>query len=134
MRYDVVLATTIHLSLMGRAWRERLDFSAILGLLFQATKRYEASFSSKLVATVDPSKPVIDRVVLNNLRLRLPLSGAINREARICRIYSRLISVFSAYLSTEEGIYLISAFRRTYANANITEVKMLDLVLWQTRG
>ena len=34
------------------------------------TGRYEASFASKLLATIDPNMPVIDSMVLRNLDLR----------------------------------------------------------------
>ena len=35
----------------------------------------EASFASKLVATLDPSKPVIDKFVLEYFAMRLPTTG-----------------------------------------------------------
>src|SRR6186997_1843833 len=40
--------------LMGRGKGERLEFRAVLDALHEATNRYEASFASKLVATLDP--------------------------------------------------------------------------------
>jgi hypothetical protein len=119
--------------LMGRAKKEGLEFRAVLHALHSATNRYEASFASKLVATLDPSKPVIDAFVLRNVGLRLPTYAAADRAGRIGEIYGELISAFSTFLSGERGCYLISAFRRTYPDARITNVKMLDLVLWQTR-
>lgn len=82
--------------LMDRAKQERLEFPAVLRLLYEATNRYEASFASKLVATLDPSNAVIDRVVLKNLGLRLPTSRSPDREARICKVHAQLILLFSA--------------------------------------
>jgi hypothetical protein len=121
-------------SVMGRALRERLRFPAVLGLLYEATSRYEASFASKLVATLDPSKPVIDSVVLKNLGLRLPAAHAPDRSQRICQVYDQLAVCLSDFLSTDGGAHLVSAFQRRFPDARITEVKMLDLVLWQTRS
>ena len=118
--------------LMGRAKKERLEFRVVLDALHRATNRYEASFASKLVATLDPSKPVIDAFVLRNVGIRLPTYAAADRATRIGEIYSQLITAFSTFLSGERGAYLISAFRRTYPDARVTIVKMLDLVLWQT--
>jgi hypothetical protein len=118
--------------LMGRAKKERLEFRTVLDAIHRATSRYEASFASKLVATLDPSKPVIDAFVLRNVGLRLPPHAAADRAERIDEIYGELISVFSTFLSGERGSYLISAFGRTYPDARVTNVKMLDLVLWQT--
>jgi hypothetical protein len=118
---------------MGRAKEEGLEFRAVLQALHGATNRYEASFASKLVATLDPSKPVIDAFVLRNVGLRLPTYAAADRAGRIGEIYSEIISAFTTFLSGERGYYLVSAFSRTYPDARVTDVKMLDLVLWQTR-
>jgi hypothetical protein len=37
------------------------------------------------------------------------------------------------FLSMQKGKYLAGRFRETYPDADVTEIKMLDLVLWQTR-
>jgi len=121
-------------SLMGRALRERPGFPAVLALLHEATGRYEASFASKLVATLDPSKPVIDSIVLRNLGLHLPATNVADRAERICKVYDRVVECFSDFLRTDDGASLVSKFRRRFPDANITKVKMLDLVLWQTRS
>lgn len=113
----------------GRAVR----FGDVLDALHRATGRYEASFASKLVATIDPSMPVIDSKVLQNLKLRLPAYGSKARGQRIKELHRRLVSDFSAFLKTKPGRHLVRSFRRTYPWADITEVKMLDLVLWRTR-
>jgi len=77
--------------------------------------------------------PVIDSVVLRNLGLRLPASGSKDRLARICEVHSTLRSSLEVFVRTEHGQYLVRRFRETYAAADITEIKMLDFVLWQTR-
>ncbi len=50
------------------------SFEVILSTLHKKTSRLEASFASKLKATITPEMPVIDSVVLKNLRLKLPYS------------------------------------------------------------
>ncbi len=120
--------------IMARAKREQLQFQAVLDLLREATGRLEASFTSKLIATLQPSKPVIDSVVMRNLGLRLPAPTASDRVAKICNLHQRLDLMFAAFLRTKEGAYLVNAFNRMYPNAQITDEKKLDLVLWQTRG
>lgn len=119
--------------LMEIAKRDELKFDVVLDLLHQETNRYEASFASKLIATINPSMPVIDSIVLKNLGLRLPHSTAINRLERICEIYQNLTALFGIFLNTEDGKYLVANFKSKYPNADITEVKMVDLVLWQIR-
>jgi hypothetical protein len=44
-------------------------------------------------ATLHPSAPVIDSVVLRNLGLRLPPANAPDRMSRIVELYSRLSSL-----------------------------------------
>ncbi len=108
-------------------------FSDILDRLYKATGRYEASFASKLLATVEPSMPVIDSIVLRNLNLRLATSHSKDRAAHICQLHTTLLACFKEFLSTENGKYLVQCFLETYPDAEVTEIKMLDLVLWQTR-
>jgi hypothetical protein len=67
---------------------KRVTFAEALNELYRATSRYEASFASKLLATLDPEMPVIDSVVLRNLGLRLPAWTSPNRAERICAIAS----------------------------------------------
>lgn len=120
--------------LMARANREQLQFQVVLDLLREATGRYEASFASKLIATLQASKPVIDSVVLKNLGLRLPSPTAPDRASKICKIYIELERLFAAYLHTSDGKYLVQEFNRVYPNTDTTDEKKLDLVLWQTRA
>lgn len=112
---------------------QRVAFRGVLDALYAATNRYEASFASKLVATIDPTKPVIDSVVLRNLGLRLPHASAVNRPSLIEALHKELAAQFKEYLQTSDGRYLVAKFKKIYPNADITEIKMLDLVLWQTR-
>lgn len=112
---------------------KRACFSEVLNAMYLATNRYEASFASKLLATVEPSMPVIDSIVLRNLNLRLPASNSKDRAARICQLHTTLLAYFNKFLSMEKGKYLVQRFRETYPDADVTEIKMLDLVLWQTR-
>jgi hypothetical protein len=120
-------------SLMDRATNEDMQFRDVLHALYTDTGRYEASFASKLVATLDPSQPVIDAIVLGNVGLRLPPYGGRDRAARICDVHRQLGSLSAVFLDGETGEYLVREFRRTYPGAEITEMKMLDLVLWHPR-
>lgn len=110
-----------------------LEFSDALKFMLETTGRFEASFVSKLVATINPWKPVIDGWVLENVGLALPAASAPDRIERICDIHAKLEAGFHTTLTTELGRFLVKSFRKHYSEADITEVKMLDLVLWQSR-
>ncbi len=108
-------------------------FRELLEELQQRTGRCESSFASKLAATLDPSLPVIDSVVLANVGLRLPPRSAANRIELTVRVHQALSDGYAAFLATPSGAHLVEAFRREYPDNAVTTVKALDLVLWQTR-
>lgn len=120
-------------ALMAQARSQRFDFARTLAELFATTARVEASFASKLYATLHPSAPVIDSVVLGNLGLRLPTATDPKRLDKVVAIHESLAMSFADFLATESGKYLISAFRAAYPAATVTDEKALDLVLWQIR-
>jgi hypothetical protein len=98
-----------------------------------ATSRIEASFVSKLVATLNPGLPVIDSLVLQNLGLRLPTGAVEQRIIEIVLLHKRLADSYATFLDTAAGRDLIFHFAAAYPAFPITNTKMLDLVLWQTR-
>lgn len=119
--------------LMGRAKAGRMGFAEILSDLLRSTGMVEASFASKLYATLVPTAPVIDSVVLSNLGLELPSASDPDRLAKVVRVHGELARRFSDFLATSDGRYALSAFRKAYPDAAVTDVKALDLMLWQKR-
>jgi hypothetical protein len=109
-------------------------FSQVLEELSSATGRLEVSFASKLVASLDPSSPVIDSIVLKQVGLKLPAPGTSNRGRRACEVYEGLCHHHAELLRSDMGRELVHLFRSRYPWADITELKMVDLVLWQNRG
>jgi len=110
-----------------------LSLPMVLRRLHAALGMVEASFASKLVATVDPELPVIDSIVLRKLKIRLPSAGSVDsRIEQIARLHAAMATAFSSYLRTPGGRRLVAAFRAKYPEAVVTETKMLDLVLWKT--
>lgn len=97
------------------------------------TSRIEASFASKLIATVNPNLPVIDRFVVKNIGLKLPNYNNSSRIDLLVNLYEQLTTQFEHYLLSPEGETLTSEFDKFYPNAAITNIKKLDLVLWQIR-
>lgn len=119
--------------LLERAKARPTTFRRTLDDLRAATGCWEASFASKLVATVDPSQPVIDSVVLRNVGIRLPPPGAADRGDRIEAAHAALAAAYAEFLPTAAGRWLVGRFRARFSNADVTETKMLDLVLWRTK-
>lgn len=124
---------SVFYTLLQRNKETGITFPEALNVLKENTGRLEASFASKLVATVHPDKPVIDKFVLENADLKLPYSSSKNRQGKIVLIFNKLHEKFKDFLKTDNGKYLITEFKNQFPNENITEIKMADLVLWQTR-
>jgi hypothetical protein len=113
--------------------KREISLEEILISLYKKVGRVEASFASKLVATINPKKPVIDKIVFNNLGLKLPTANTKNRSAVIIEQYEKLAKEFVDFLQTENGKYLVDQFVKNYPQSKLSKVKMLDLILWQTR-
>jgi len=120
--------------LLENAKISEITFEKALSLIFTATGKLEVSFASKLVATIDPNLPVIDRFVLVNVGLTLPCYGEVDRrKKKAVEVYEQLIIKFNDFSKTKEGKILMTRFQEVYPHSYITKTKMIDLVLWQTR-
>lgn len=109
------------------------SFGTIFKNLYEDTGRVEASFSSKLVATMDPNKPVVDKFILQIFELKLPLSYEKNRIEKTIKIYDILDKEIKNFINLEIGQYLIKKFKKMYFKILISDTKMVDLVLWKIR-
>jgi hypothetical protein len=113
--------------------RGRVSYGHMLCKLHKACGSVEASFASKIVASLDPGRPVIDRWVLHNTGVTLPRWGSPHRLRETARAYERLRRLCDQFLRTAAGKYLVRRFTARHRASGITEMKMLDFVLWQTR-
>ena len=119
--------------LMAESKGKKLSFSWVLGELLGRTGRVEPSFASKLLATIDPTFPALDFVVLQKLNLAFPYRDSRDRVGKIIEFYESLCDLFESYLATERGVYSVVLFRKQFPKANISEIKMLDLAISQAK-
>lgn len=120
--------------LFERARRERLSFADVIRALYEKTGNVEASFSSKMIATLDPDKPVWDRYVLRNLELELKGGNPEERIGSAVSVYEQIVKWYQGYLSTDEAKKNIAAFdQRLPSYAWISAVKKIDYLLWSRR-
>ena len=122
-----------YFSLLEKKKYKGSSFGEILDEIYRNTHRMEASFSSKMLSVIDPSYPVWDRYVLTNLGLKAPPSYAKDREEKVILLYEAIVDWYASYLKTEEAAGLIQKFDTMYPHANITDIKKLDLIIWQMR-
>lgn len=97
--------------------------------MHERTGRIEASFSSKLVATLDPDKPVIDAFVLKFFGLRLPYPYQDDRIGKTIDVYERVSAGIDAIVRSDAMPLVRAAFAERYPYATLSDVKMVDFVL-----
>lgn len=120
--------------LFERAKAERYSFADIIGAMFEETGNVEASFSSKMLATIDETKPIWDQYVLKNLGLELKGKTPQERVKHAVELYGRIECWYAEYLLTEEAKENLTAFDRILPSyAWISAVKKIDCLLWGWR-
>ena len=121
-------------NLLEASKTEAVEFPDLLSALYRATGRIEASFASKLLATIDPSQPIYDSIVRQNLRLPVRRGSAAVRMAMLCEDHATIGRAYAAIIDTPEFGQLKQAFDRRFPSyACFTDVKKLDFMIWQAR-
>jgi hypothetical protein len=97
----------------------------------------EASFTSKLVATIDTSKPVWDKYLLKNVGLKAP-GYHIAKDRRLNRcltVYESLEKRMKHLLQSETGKMIVETFDEIYPQyaERVSNIKKLDFALWKIR-
>lgn len=122
-----------YFKLMEASKLNGIDFPEALKEINRRCGRVEASFASKLVATLDPSKPVIDKFVFDYYGMQLPRWGSQGRESKTVDLYYELCAKYVALIESPTGKFVRKKFDLRYPDSPLTELKKVDLVLWQIR-
>jgi hypothetical protein len=113
--------------------KQAIQFSAILDELKIATGRIEASFSSKILATINPNVAPLDKLVLGHLNLSLPKPYEANRLSKCASVHEQLVIKMGALVENGKFITIKKLFEKRYPMYNFSNTKILDLLLWQYR-
>lgn len=92
----------------------------ILCKLQSATGRIEASFSSKIVATINPNVAPLDSIVLGHLGLSLPKHNDSDRLEKCIAIHTSLIEKMNTMVKDERFMHLKHAFSERYPKYQFT--------------
>lgn len=111
--------------------KDILTFEDVFFYIKKEKGRCEVSFSSKLLAIINPNKPVWDSFVLENLGIKKIYPK--DREKKIVAVYHQICDWYEQFMKTEEADLIIEVFDELYPNTNITNLKKIDLFLWQNR-
>lgn len=111
-----------------------LSFSYILEYMYEKTGNIEASFSSKMLATLNPNFPIWDKYVLKNLGIKLPSSKDKKNLNMIIEYYLQICNWYKKYLELEEGKKCVDTFNQMIPSYKwISSIKKIDFFLWGTR-
>lgn len=110
-----------------------VSFAQALKHIYEQCNRIEASFCSKLVATINPNLPIWDKFVLTNLGLKAPTYACTNRIEKCINLYDQIQNWYSEFLTTDDSKQILYFFDAKYPSCPITDIKKIDLILWQMR-
>lgn len=110
-------------------------FGYIITELYRQTGNIEASFSSKMLATLDPDRPIWDQFVLKSLEYALTGHGREEILENAIRIYADIEAWYGRFLSTDRANACIEVFDRTLPDYTwLSRVKKVDFFLWSSQG
>lgn len=109
-------------------------FGDVLREMHELTGNVEASFTSKMIATLHPDKPIWDSLVLARLGLRLKGTTAKAKLENAVEVYGKIVSWYEAYLFTGDAKKNIRLFDELLPDYIwLTPVKKVDFLLWSER-
>ena len=106
----------------------RITFAEIMEHISSISHKKEASFASKMLATLNPDFPILDSNVANYLGFKYR-----SKSTEDCiEIYNELTKNVHAFLQTDDGARCVEEFNRMFPNfTDINPVKKIDLYLWK---
>jgi len=111
-----------------------LSFEMILRYLYEKTGQVEASFSSKLLSTVNPNMPIWDAYVLKNLGLKMKLGKPQDKIEQAIRLYQEIHETYMRLVNSAWGKSVIAKFNEVLPNDKwISDTKKIDFFIWQMR-
>ena len=107
------------------------------------TGQIEQSFASKMLHTIDPTKPIWDKIVVKKqLKIKIPsyTKLAEKRLLVIEKKYKHICDGYKSFISNaDKAQYLIEKFNKIYdslleddsfSKIEITSIKKIDFILW----
>ena len=112
-----------------------ISFVDVARRLFQVDGRHEFSFISKMLHTIDPSRPIYDSQVDQALQIhrtyQLNIDSKIQQDEEILK---QLSFVYRCLEAASEMAEPLAAFDRIVPNRSMSIAKKLDFLLWALGG
>lgn len=108
-------------------------YDQVLGDIHRATGRVEASFASKLLATLDPAQPIYDSIVRQQLGLPLRRESLGARIVLLCEDFASIQQTYQATMEGAGFAQLRTGFDERFPEyAGFSDTKKLDFMIWQS--
>lgn len=102
--------------------------------MYECTGNIEPSFSSKMLASIFPEKPIWDRYVVQNLNLQLVGKNQEEKLQNAIALYADMEKWYADFLKTDKAEECIAAFDRVMPDyKHISSIKKIDSILWSIR-
>jgi len=127
-----------------RTGKRKLDFGSVLTALWERDPKHRvaSSFVSKMFATIETDRPIVDANVLKKVRGDLPSGVLIDKSGGIkgkgqkkienaIQVYDDLLKWFADTLRSEEGHDVVQNFDAAFNDyVGIPDAKKYDFWLW----
>lgn len=111
--------------------KEEVTFENLFCNIYVFTDMTEASFASKMLATLNPDKPIWDSRVLRFLGLKPTGKNDSDKQDSIIEIYGKIEDWYEEYLKTAEAKENIRTFDEMLPDYSwISNVKKIDYIIW----
>ena len=115
--------------------RKGVSFGEILRALHKETGQVEASFASKMLATLDDRMPIWDSRVLAALSIKSGGKTAEEKMDNAIRRYDRITKWYVDFQNSERATGMIREFDEAFPGLRgISVVKKIDFLLWAGQG
>ena len=106
----------------------------LLIYLYKYTGNIEPSFSSKMLATIIPSKPIWDQYVVQKLNMKLGGKSKEEKLENAIVLYDNIEKWYEDYLLTSNARECIETFDQLLPDyKHISNIKKIDSILWSIR-
>lgn len=110
------------------------SFENIITFLYDTTGNIEPSFSSKMLATLSPEKPIWDKYVVQNLGLQLDGTTKQEKLQNAILLYEDIEKWYAIFLSTKKATECINLFNQMLPDYKwVSNTKKIDCILWSIR-
>ncbi|MBQ3612155.1 MAG: hypothetical protein IJA01_07810 [Firmicutes bacterium] len=113
---------------------DKPTFQEIIMHLFQYTGNIEPSFSSKMLATICPEKPIWDKYIVQNLGIELDGVTKDEKLKNAISLYSDIEKWYEKFLKTDKAKECIEAFDSVLPGYKwVSTIKKIDCIIWSIR-